>query len=192
MPHPCVENAALTLHRLRQATLATTATDCGPLCDNVYFSWDSAQAEVSVAMQSDPGQLLTAEVALNGTPRWFALNIGLGSGAFAAGDSFGLVIDAQSSVPFACQPFVRSSKEGEAFDTILAEDITLSPASRACVVLHSLSASDPLVSTGGFHTLILPLPKQDFRFDLRDLRLFHVGASAAEGVGQRTLTSVAC
>ncbi|TGD63285.1 hypothetical protein EYC08_13380 [Tabrizicola sp. WMC-M-20] len=192
MPHPCVENAAITLHQLRQATLATAATECGPLTDNVYFSWDSAQAEVSVTVHSAPGQLLTAEIALQGTPRWFALNIGLGTGAFAAGDSFGLVIDAQSSVPFACQPFVRSSKEGEGFDTTLADEIALSPAGRACVVLHCLAASDPLVWTGGFHTLILPLPKQNLRFDLRDLRLVHLGAEDVAMPGQRTLTSVAC
>ncbi|MDO9639981.1 MAG: hypothetical protein Q7J44_15700 [Pseudotabrizicola sp.] len=191
MPHPCVEDSAITLHRLRQATIMAPAEEGGHISPNVYFSWDSAQAEVAIAVQSAPGQLLTAEVTLQGSPRWFALNIGLGAGAFAAGDSFGLVIDASSTVPFDCQPFVRSSKEDETLDTILAEEIRLTPAGGASVMLHCIAASDPLVWAGQFHTLILPLPKQNFRLDLRDLRLLHLGSGEAAMAGQRTLTAVA-
>lgn len=191
MPHPCVEDTATTLHHLRQATITATAEDGGHISPNVYFSWDGAQAEVAIAVQSVPGQLLTAEVTLQGSPRWFALNIGLGAGAFTAGDSFGLVIDAGSTVPFECHGFVRSSKDGETFDTTLAEEIRLAPAGGRSVVLHSIAASDPLVWAGQYHTLIIPLPKQSFRLDLRDLRLVHLDASDAAMAGQRTLTAVA-
>lgn len=191
MPHPCIENAAATLHHLRQASITATAEEGGHISPEVYFSWDKAQAEVAIALHSGPGQLVSAAVTLKGTPRWFALNIGLGAGAFAAGDRVGLVIDAGSTVAFACHALVRSSKQGETFDTPLAQEIRLTPPGGTQVVLHTLAASDPMVWTAGYHTLILPLPMQSCRFDLRDLRLVHLAADAG-GAQHRTLTSVAC
>ena len=124
-------------------------------------------------------------------PRWLTLSIGLGSGHFAERQTLGLAIRAACTVGFELAPFIRSTQDGDKQDTILSDTCQLQPVARTSVLLHSIMPREALTRAGDNHTLILPLPKQDFTLDLHDMRLFHIERPDNTAAPRRTITSVA-
>ena len=191
MPHPCVVATTQTLQHLRQATFSMPVAQGVHVSPHVYFSWDEEDASVSIALRSKPGRLLTADVRVEGAPRWLTLGIDLGPGQFAEGQVLGLVIRGASSVGFDLAPFIRSRQDGATQDTPLQDTARLQPKPHTVVLLHDVLSQEPLTQGSDFHALILPLPRQDFTLHLHDLRFFEVSGSGDATVPRRTLTSVA-
>jgi hypothetical protein len=191
MPHPCVAATAQTVKDLRKASFSTEVDQSVPVVPGVYFSWDVQDGGAGVSVTSQPGGLLRADVRVRGLPRWLTLSINLGQGHFVEREAIGVVIRAACSVAFDLAPFVRSSQDGDKQDTILADRCNLQPVPRSFVLVHDILPREALTLASDFHTLILPLPKQDFCLDLLDLRFFHVGRSDHPAPRRPTLTSVA-
>lgn len=191
MSHPCVDEVTNTLNQLRQTSLETTVVDGSHISYNVYFSWDIINGGVEIALKSPVGALLNADVIVRGKPKWFTLNIGLGRGKFAIDDTIGLVVDASCSVPIDLCPFVRSAESGDKHDTMLSECIKLGPNTGSSILLHTVESHEPVSWAGQFHTLVIPLPKQNFTLDLKDMRLIHVDAAKGLRARQRVMTSIA-
>ena len=192
MLHPCIVETMNTLDQLRRATIGGKAGESAHLSYNVYFCWDQQGADVDIALSSQPGHLLTADIALRGTPEWFTLSIGLGSGTFGVGDTLGLAVDLSATAAFDLAPFIRSVDGGKRHDTHLADAArigngTVGPA----LLLHTVDAHEPLAWAGSFHTLIIPLPRQSGKLELRDMRLFHAPAQKGLRLRPRTLASAA-
>lgn len=191
MPHPCVVATANTLKQLRHAAFTIEVAQGVPVSPHVYFSWDEKDGNVSVALRSEPGRLLTADIRVRGAPRWLTLAIDLGPGHFSERQTLGLAIRGASSAGFELAPFIRSRQDGATQDTTLHDTAQLQPQPRTVVLLHDVMPHEPLSQTGDYHALILPLPRQDFTLDLHDLRFFAAQRSEAAPSQRRTLTSVA-
>jgi len=147
---------------------------------------------VDIMASSGPGDLLSADIKVKGTPQWFTLNFGLGSGAFAKGDTLGLVLQGSASPTADLYPFVRSVEEhGERNDTLIADAVRLEPKISQHVILHGVEAHDPLAWARKFHTLIIPLPKRDFTLKLIDMRVFSIDAAETGAQRAKTLASAA-
>lgn len=191
MAHPCVTHTTQILDQLRQAAFKGVAEESGLLSPGFYFCWDIANGDVDVVISSVAGSLLRAEVIVTGAPKWFTLNIGIGEGAFTPGDTLGLVVKGSISPAQILFPFVRSIDKGDRHDTRLADPLKLGPVPGTVNLLHTIESHDPLSWAKTFHTLILPLPKQNFSVDLLDMRLFHVEATTGLKADSPTIGSLA-
>lgn len=191
MPHPCVAATTQTIQHLRQAALSMPVAQGVHVTPHVYFSWDEENGGASISLRSKPGRLLTADVRVQGAPRWLTLCLDLGPGQFAEGQVLGLVIRGASSVGFDLAPFIRSRQDRATQDTPLQDMARLQPKPQTVVLLHDVLSQEPLTQASDHHALILPLPRQDVTLQLHDLRLFEVSGSEDSTLPRRTLTSVA-
>lgn len=191
MRHPCIVQTTQNLDQLRQAVFKGIAQESALLSPGFYFCWDIANGDVDVVMSSTADNLLRAEVVVSGAPRWFTFNISLGAGPFSAGDTLGLVVKGSLYPSQILLPFVRSVEKGSRHDTPLADVLKLGSDTCTVDLLHTIESHDPISWADTFHTLILPLPKQNFTFDLIDMRLFHVGASVGLKAASSTIGSLA-
>lgn len=184
--HPCVVAATKTINALRAAKVTGAFDPAAHLSPQVYFSADFSQGGVEITLPPLPDGLLKAVISVAGQPEWLALNIGLGTGSFRAGDTLGIVADLRGTDAFRIQPFIRSDCDGTQCDTTLVEDFTVGGDRGISTLLHPITAEDPITCGTAFHTLILPLPKRDIAVELYDLRLFHI--DAATGLRARAVT----
>ncbi|SDX56215.1 hypothetical protein [Roseicitreum antarcticum] len=186
MQHPCEEfaNAALAALRAHQGA--------GPLESNarighgVHVSWDTEQGGATLAYESPPGQLVALKVAVTGTPRWLTLNLDLGHGHFAAGDTFGIVAELEGELEGGAEDrlamFIRSFDGTTPRDTPLTEELPLSPARRIVTLLHTVGQGEAMAdgkagATGAYHMLGITLPRCALRLRLHDLSIFVLPAS---------------
>lgn len=187
--HPCVVFTANTIEKLRKTELSGPHDLDKRVTPEVYFSAETSQAGVEITLLPQEGGLLKAEILVSGNPEWLTLNIGLGSGNFEIGDTLGIAYDLRGSDEFSVQPFIRSSYDGVEYDTALADDFRFG--ALPGVLLHPITAEVPLTYSAAFHTLILPLPKRNSAFEIRNLRLFHVEASSGLAASVTTLGGLA-
>jgi len=169
--------AARRLHLLRQADHSGTVRDNAPLVEGIYFSWDSAAGDVTLDLESPPGMLCRVTGHVSGTPGWLTLNIALGTHGFAPGDVLGVVADVTGPPDAPCALYVRSQHHENLFDTPLCAPLAGCVKRNTQVLLHTIDAQDPMIGTAGFHTLVLPLPRQDFTLALHDLQIFTLPAA---------------
>ncbi|MFN4156363.1 MAG: hypothetical protein ACK4HF_17080 [Paracoccaceae bacterium] len=191
MTHSVIAETTSLLKQLRDASFNCIAEESQHLSHNIYFCWDKANGSAGIKMSSTRGRLLSAEIAVTGAPGWFTMNFGLGFGQFQAGDTLGLVWSGHSNLQTNLYPFVRSVVEDERLDTQLGDPIRLDRAPGQIVLLHTIEAHEPLAWAKDFHTLIIPLPKQGFRLELEDMRLFHTPRNSASATAAPTIASLA-
>ena len=139
----------------------------------VYFSADLSQSDVKITLQDAGASLLKATIEVTGSPQWLSLNIELGEGSFAVGETVGLLTDTEAKDSFTIWPFLRSFREGFENDTPFSEALHFDTAPTVSTLLHQVASSDPLADGAGYHTLVLPLPAQSSAFTLRDMRVLH-------------------
>lgn len=192
MTHSVVSEITRQLDLLRSATFSCVAEESAHLSPNVYFCWDKQSAQVDIMASSGTGDLLSADIKVKGTPQWFTLNFGLGSGAFAKGDTLGLVLQGSASPTADLYPFIRSVEDGgDRNDTLLADSVRLGSNISQHVILHEIEAHEPLAWAKKFHTLIIPLPKHDFTLKLKGMRVFSIDAAGTGVQRAKTLASAA-
>jgi hypothetical protein len=192
MTHSVVSEITRQLNLLRSAQFSCVVEERAHLSPNVYFCWDKQSAQVDIMASSGAGDLLSAEIKVKGTPQWFTLNFGLGSGTFAKGDTLGLVLQGSASPTADLHPFVRSVEDGgDRNDTLLADSARLGANTSQSVILHEIEAHEPLAWAKKFHTLIIPLPKHDFTLKLMDMRVFSIEAAETGALRAKTLASAA-
>ncbi|TKA84353.1 hypothetical protein [Sulfitobacter sp. 15WGC] len=154
------------------------------MVDGIYFSWDDENGAVALEVQSPPGQLCHLTGRISGAPEWLALNISLGVLDFAPGDTFGMAANV-SGAP--CTPYLRSLHGEMLLDTALQDDLREGPQP----LLRTFDAHDGAIGQGGFHTLVLPLPRQDFTWALHDMAIFMLPAGKGLRSAPLTLSSFA-
>lgn len=191
MTHPCEIACRTALNGLRAAAGPLAVERDKPVVPNVYFSWDAERAQIEVEVRPDAAGLARITAKAAGTPRWMSLWISLGVGSFAAQDGLGLAVEAGLDQAFQLTPRIRTRRGEATSDTHFAEPLALGPGSRTHGALRGLTAADPVVGEGLFHTLILPLPLGSFDVHLRDLRLFVLTGDRAAGLVMPTLGSFA-
>ncbi|RGP35317.1 hypothetical protein [Pseudotabrizicola alkalilacus] len=191
MTHSVIAETTSLLRQLREGSFKCLAEESKHVSHNVYFCWDKANGSAAITLNSAEGRLLDADIVVTGTPGWFTLNFGLGFGQFQAGDTLGLVWSVQSSLQTNLYPFVRSVVGDDRLDTQLADPIRLTQSPGRTVQLHTIQPQDPLAWAKNFHTLVIPLPKQSFRLDLEDMRLFHAPRATGTVTQTPTLASLA-
>lgn len=172
MTHPCIQFANAAIATLRQSSVTGNITIGDHISPEIYFGADTEGADVSTTLHNTDTGLLNVSVEVSGDPEWLTLNIGLGSGAFQDGDTFGVVIDAQGSDSFESPAFIRSDFGTYVEDTALADPVQFGTAHGLHTLLHPFGSADPIVYGSGYHTLVLPLPHRSLSLHLRDLRLF--------------------
>ena len=178
MTHPCELLTSATLSELRNADLDVSVENNAHLTPDIYFNWDDEEGAVEMSATSQPGALLNVSAQVDTAPRWFSVNVGLGTGAFAAGDVVGLIIEASTENAFATEMFVRSAVSWDEgyVDTNLQDALNLPGGRQVVTLLHTVEAEDGLSYADGYHTLVVRLPAQDFDLNLHDVRFFVLGA----------------
>lgn len=189
MTHPAEALITETLSALRDASLDGAASTDTHLIPNLYVSWDSAEGEVAVTVTSEPGQLCSISAQVAKAPRWFSLNLVMGTARFAPGDVLGLVARTATNTDLHLPIFVRSGHDGSVNDTALPGSLTVEGSGGVASIVHMLTADSPLAWGEGFHTLVIGLPAHDFELDLQDLRIFVLPASDTAELQPHTLAS---
>lgn len=143
----------------------------------LYLSHDTAQGSVTLRYRSAPGQLLALEAGVTGTPRWLTLNLDLGTGRFAAGDTIGIVAELEADSDQRLGMFIRSYDGEASRDTPLTEELPVAPTRHIVTALHTVGQGDGITGSKAdgseaFHMLAIALPKRALRLTLHDLGLF--------------------
>jgi len=189
MTHPCELFTADAIATLRDAQFEQTAENNTHLSPEVYLSWDEEGNTVELTTVSETNALLSLKASVTGTPKWFSLNIGLGRGSFAAGDVIGLVVETETQTPFEATPFVRTAvADSQHADTPALDTLAFEDGRQVITLLHTVGP-DSALTTDAFHTLVIPLPGQDFQLDICDMRLFVIDADRALRTTPETLSS---
>lgn len=189
MPHMCEDFSADVLSALRAATSSGKVQNNSRLSREVYFSWDADQGRCDLDHSSAAGELLAFEAHVTGSPRWFALNIGLGWGKFSLGDTLVIVLDAEAGSAFGADALIRSAIDGEVMDTPLDDRIRIGRKRSISTLMHRIEPRDALAHSEAFHTLTIGLPKSYQKVSLHDLGVFVVPAFAGQMPSPITLSS---
>lgn len=181
MTHFCELFTSQTVRTLRGTNFEQEVVNNEHLSPEVYFSWDDEKGAVAIKAVSQPSVLLDMAIGIETAPRWFSLNIGVGRGHFMVGDCLGLIIEAETEIPFDVSPFIRTAVEDGYGDTGLAS-LALKPTGRQVLSsLHIVQDGDALTNDG-FQTLVLPLLKENSNWSLYDMRFFVIPAAQFHGM----------
>lgn len=190
MTHSIELNAAQAVHSLRLGHHPRHQDSELFLADGVYFSWDAGGGDVMLDVRPELGVLFHTRAEVRRAPSWLSFNLSLQKGAFAEGDVLGLAIEFEGCAGENLPMFIRTARgEGDMQDTYLQEVLQGSPHRQTQTLFHTVSASEALCGEAGFHTLVMNLPKRNFTFELRDLRLFVVPAERGLTLGQPKLAA---
>lgn len=177
MTHPSELFTANAISILRHLDLAQPLKSGEHFVPDIYLSWDTEDCDVDITMKSVSGQMMRLWGKVEGTPRWLSLNISLGETTFKPGDVFGVVVEYEGCAGYDFMPFIRSSREGVITDATLQDHFSGSEDRSIATLLHTVKPDSDLIGPSAYRTLIIPLPRVDFTFNLRDLRSFVVPAA---------------
>lgn len=182
--HQIERSAALVMHDLGKIDLPDIIECDSPLRPNVYFSWDSDSGTVEMTPSRPIGSLMALNARVQGKPRWLSLNIGLETASFDPGDVLGVVAELSADRPIELPLFVRSAKAQDFDDTELTEPLFATASTDGCVTtaLHRVRPEEPLAQRDRYQTLVIRLPRSDFRLEIVDLRVFVIPAQQAVGM----------
>ena len=172
MEHPIALKPKATVASMHDAIRSGTISNDEAFVEGAYLSWDDDLADITLTLNSGPGQIFDLEASVAGGPRWFSFNIGLGAGAFAPGSILGIVLDHQGTVPGALNFFIRTARDGELKDTNLSDYGAMSEKRGVVSIQHVVTHEDAMCKDGGFHTLVVSLPAQNFRWTVYDMNVF--------------------
>lgn len=191
MTFSSMQFAANTLATLRAAEFSRLVECDEHIVPELYFNWDTEEGEVQVDVVSTPGALMQITAKVHQAPRWFSLNISLGSDKFSPGDVIGMAVDLQADQDISLSPFIRTSEDGELLDTDLDEPLHATTARQVTTLLHTVAPGGELGWITGYHTAVLRLPFHDFQLRLSDLRLFALPGEQVLDLQDRTLATAA-
>lgn len=191
MSHSCETAANAALEALAALDASGKLGADERIVPGVHPTWDGQEGTVALSYQSGGDNLLRLDATVTGWPRWLTLNLDLGVGAFEAGDVIGLVAEVAGDRTYDLDMFIRSDSDQGAVDTELREPLRVTPEPCIAAALHSVAASDDMSGRERFHMLGIRLPKQDFRLDVRALRVFVRPASEAPDAPTLTLAGTA-
>ncbi|CUH51529.1 hypothetical protein [Shimia marina] len=173
MSTPLEKLIAKKIGTLRKAHLPESAILGEPLIPGVYFSWDSNNCDITLALSRPrPGLLMRIDGSVKGTPRWVTLNLVLEEAEISVDTVLGVVASMNGSGAKTLPLFIRSVREGETGDTVFDEPLVIPNGKRVSVALNRLSDSAFAAGGKAFHTLVINLPTQDFELALEDLSVF--------------------
>lgn len=172
MIHPCQSAASNQLAALRVASFASTETRSSKLGGALRLDLDPDVGKVTMSCNSEPGMIVALDARIEGTPRWVVLRLDLGAGVFRPGDVLGLTMQASAARNCQVDVTLRTTKNGDSADLRFADTLALSPRKEVLTVLHTLSGTDPVCGEAKSASLLLHLPKQDFRMTLHDMHFF--------------------
>lgn len=168
---------ANALSILRITEFAQTVENNAHVVPDISFSWDNDDGEVAISLKSNTGYLGELWGKVSGAPRWVSLNLSLGRCSFQAGDVLGIVVELEGCQDQSFPAFIRSTR-GDGFSDTYLDDILTGSEDRAVrTLLHKVSTYTEMAGAETHHTLIIPLPRKDFRLYLRDMRLFVIPAA---------------
>lgn len=189
--HPIETSGNQAISALRNLVVEQSAENETHLVPEVYFSWDSDDGEVSIAVESRPDELLAMDVQIDAEPLWLTLNIGLGSTQFEVGDTLTIVAEVQGTEDAAFPMFIRSAHDGYTTDTVLHDVLKSSSDDMVQTLLHTIQHDEGLLGEEAYHTLVIQLPKSNFSLSLRDARLVFIPAARGLRSLPQTLSAVA-
>ncbi len=181
---------ANSLSILRNLKLAQSVENEVHVAPDIYFSWDSSQGTVEIALKSYPGHLADLWAKVTGMPSWLSFNLSLGNCAFKSGDVLGLIVELEGCEGHTFPIIVRSTQDGELSDTTLQDSLKGSEDRAVRTLLHTIAPHEALTGPKRYHTLIIPLPCRDFELDIRDVRLFIIPAARGLRSHPETVSSV--
>lgn len=186
MSHPIEFFTSTVIADARMADQDIQVENNAHVFPEIYVSWDDEKGNVALKGRTDAGMLLHLDAEVMALPRWFSLNIGLGKGALTAGDVLGFVIEIESETGFSSALFCRSATDDGYNDTYLQDGFDVPAGRQVVTLLHTVEPGHSL-EQNAFHTLVIPLPSQNFSLTIRDMRLFVLEA----GRGFRTTSFTA-
>lgn len=179
------------LSDLRESEFSGAIENESHLAQNVYLSWDKDNGPVEVTHDHAQGALLAINVRVEGSPRWFTLNFGVGGGEFDSGDVIVMVLKGKTDGGQSLPVFLRSAMSWGLEDTQWPDELTLTDEDSIVVACRTLEPVDPVCGTPGFHTVAINLPKSSFRLTITDMRLLHFPAGLGLRSTAATLSSEA-
>lgn len=190
MPHIAEVTMARNIAALRESARPGPIDPDTRLVDGIYASWDP-EANLSLDVKGPAQNGLNLQGTIRKAPRWFSLNLDLGTGTFSPGSVLGFVVRAEGALDRNKQLFVRSALKGTQDDTLLDESPGRGTQALPQIVLHNVLPDSPLTWENAFHTLILPLPTETFSLILVDLRVFVVSPETGRACAAPTLAKAA-
>ncbi|CUH51512.1 hypothetical protein [Shimia marina] len=173
MSHLCAQSLLNTLIQVRSADLPRRLENGQKLGDGIYFTWDSIGGSVDMSTSRDDDTLFKTTAKVTGTPDWFNLCLILRLGQFLPGDVLGLTLDWKCSQTGQPQMLVRSSaRQGQFDDTKWQEALPWDAKRRVVTLMHTVEDADGLTGHDKYHTIIIPLPTEDFTLEMFDLQFF--------------------
>lgn len=190
--HPIGTGALTIMSALRNQPVGNLIVENDKwIVPEFYFSWDAEQGNTSIGMSHLDDRTFRIEADISGNPSWCTMNFGLGRGKLSAGDILGIALGAKNETRIPLEGFIRSATPADGpQDTPLSDRLAIGPDRSHVVALQTLTEWDPLTwGEDDFHTLVLTLPQQAFRFDLIDLRVFVLSKAFGLKSGLPTLTN---
>lgn len=177
MTHPIELFSARAIAELRDTAITQQMQNDVELVPGCYFSWDEA-AEPTLEIASEPGMLLSLDARIDRAPEWFSFNLALAKTTLNIGDVLGIVADLKGAAGVTLPtPFLRIAREDRLQDVPLRESLKGSATRRVRTLLHTVMDKDGLHEKSVYCALVIPMPTQNFRLDLHDLRLFVIPAA---------------
>lgn len=171
--HPAQAASMDRVAELRAATCSGQVSGGGgPLGGDLHCDLDAEIGTTTASFDSAPGGLLSVDVRIEGQPRWVVLRLQLGEARFQPGDVLGVALRGSYSHESYMGVYLRMVRDGHFTDTRLAEGLKLGTRDNVLIALHTLSAADPACGAPGDCALIFGLPREEGRFQIRDLHFF--------------------
>ena len=167
----------VNLGALRAEVSSGAAENNEEIVPGVYLSWDEDETQIDIIYDSPDWASLSLDYTVQGTPRWLSLNLALGEGQFEPGDVIGLVLEGYAAGKLIIPVRLRSSIEGETFDTVCDDTIAIYPNNGVSTVLMTIEYGNSVAGREGYHTLMLGLPAGRAAMTLRNMRVFRMPGS---------------
>ena len=186
MTHAAEAEMARNLAALRAAPRPMEVVHDVPLAEYVFLNWDKDEADVRARLVPEEGALVSVEAEVTGAPRWFSLSVALGDQRFAEGEVVGLALSARAGAPFSMAPFLRIGGGPDERNSRFGDAIGIGEADSVAVRLLPLGWREA-DGVARHAMVILPLPKESFRFTLVNMRLFVLPAGQAQDLAAPAL-----
>jgi hypothetical protein len=176
---------------VRAASFDCAADNNVDITPGMFLSWDADQGSADLRVVSQPGTLLGIDARISGDPGWVSLNFGIGNAQLSAGTKLGIVASIGGTASTMIHATWRSSIGEEWRDIDFPDAIGGAGKPATCVALADVHMGAYATRPEAHSLLILHLPRQDFRLDLRDLLIFGLSGDDAASAPEPTLGAFA-
>ncbi|KPQ05534.1 MAG: hypothetical protein HLUCCA12_14775 [Rhodobacteraceae bacterium HLUCCA12] len=191
MIHPCQNLAEERIAALRSAAFSEEHSESCCLADALFLDLDPDEGKARLSCRSEPGMIAALDARVEGAPRWLVARIDLGPGTFRAGDVLALTLQASAERDCALEITLRTLQAEGPADLRFVERPALTSQQNVVTVMHTITGTDAICGDAQFASLLLNLPKQDFRITLHDMHFFVLPAERGLRSEPRSLSSFA-